>query len=217
MFLQTPKKKLRHKYINEFSLKQQSGSPSQSSSLVSCRTAGRSEQLQEDHTRVKQSDWTPHVHPLPRFVPVQEWHRNQLLQYGMATPVPSAPTHQTLWVSNKVIRPSLSRARCNMNLWCRKMYPQISLLGSWGQILSSRHGCLNASGRKTNTKLLRYKSEKLCELTEGEMDAAHRIQCFCLQWQRQSPYCSSTRGQRDKRASKTNFFKSFWVSCWSSS
>lgn len=50
------KKKLRHKYINEFSLKQQSGSPSQSSSLVSCGTAGRSEQLQEDHTRAKPSD-----------------------------------------------------------------------------------------------------------------------------------------------------------------
>lgn len=54
IFLQTPKKKLRHKYINEFSLKQQSGSSSHSSSLVSYRTAGRSEQLQEDHIRVKQ-------------------------------------------------------------------------------------------------------------------------------------------------------------------
>lgn len=60
------KKKLRHKYINEFSLKQQSGSPS--SSLVSYGTAGRSEQLQEDHTRAMQSD----RNPLPRFVPVQE-------------------------------------------------------------------------------------------------------------------------------------------------
>lgn len=43
-------------FINEFSLKQQSGSPSHSSSLVSYGRAGRSEQLHEDHTRVKQSD-----------------------------------------------------------------------------------------------------------------------------------------------------------------
>lgn len=66
------KKKLRHKHINEFSLRQQSGSPSHSSSLVSYGRADRSEQLQKDHIRVKQSDRNPLVHPLPRFVPVQE-------------------------------------------------------------------------------------------------------------------------------------------------
>lgn len=205
MFLQTPKKKLRHKYINVFSLKQQSGSPSPSSSLVSYRTAGRSEQLQEDHTRVEQSDWNPRVHPLSSFVPVQEWHWNQLLQHGMATPVPSAPTHQTLWVSNKVRRPPISWARCNVNLWYRKMYPCISLLASWGQILSSRRGCFNVSGRKTNTKLLRYKSKKFCELTEGKLDAALRIQCLRLQWWRQSCYCSSTRGQMTRKSFQTFF------------
>lgn len=149
------------------------------------------------------------VFTLPRFVPVQEWHWNQLLQHGVATPVPSAPTHQTLWVSNKVMRPPLSWARCNMNLWCRKMHPQISLLASWGQILSSRWGCLNISGRKTNIELLRYKSEKLCKLTEGKLDTAHRIQCFCLQWWRQTSNCSSTRGQMRQESFQNYFFFNF--------
>lgn len=88
------------------------------------------------------------------------WHWNQLLQQGMATPVPPAPTHQSFWVSNKVMRPPISWARCNVNRCCRKMSPRISLLLSWGQVLSSRWGCLNASGRKTDTKLLRYKKWK---------------------------------------------------------
>lgn len=212
MFLQTPKKKSQ----TQFSLKQQSGSCSHSSSLVSYGTAGRSEQLQEDHTRVTHNDRNPCVHCLPGCVPAQEWHWNQLLQHGIATPVPSAPTHQTLWVSNKVMRPPISWARCNVDLQCRKMYPRISLLVSWGQILSSRWGCFNASGRKTNTKLLRYKSKKFCELTEGRLDAGFRIQCLCLQWWRQSHHCPSTRGQT-RREFPDLFFLPFWVSCWSSS
>lgn len=169
MFLQTPKKKKISDTVQPEAAVWQL-QPQQLSGFI-C-TAGRSEQLQEDHTRGKHNDRNPRVHCLPRFVPAQEWHWNQLLQHGRATPVPSAPTHQTLWVSNKVMRPPVSWARCNVDLWCRKMHPRISLLVSWGQILSSRWGCFNASGRKTNTKLLRYKSKKFCELTERRLDAA---------------------------------------------